>query len=228
MARQLAFDLPTRAALGRDDFLIAPPNALALATIEADQDWPQGKLVLIGPPGAGKTHLVHVWAEVARATVLPATDLATADIPAMVAQGRIAIEDVDGIAGQQAAEAALFHLHNLALAEGGRLLLTARTAPNRWPIALPDLASRLQATATAVIDPPDDVLLSAVLVKMFGDRQLSVKPALIPWLVTRMDRSFATARTLVEALDQRALQTGGPITRALASDVLATLPNSAQ
>ena len=45
MPRQLAFDLPVRPALGRGDFLVAAPNALALTTVERG-GWPQGKLVL--------------------------------------------------------------------------------------------------------------------------------------------------------------------------------------
>lgn len=219
MPRQLAFDLPVRPALGRGDFLVAPPNALALATVERG-DWPQGKLVLAGPEGAGKTHLAHVWAEQAGAAIVPADDLAAADIPALAARGAVAVEDADRIGGDAAAEAALFHLHNLLLAEGGRLLLTARTPPQRWRLALPDLASRMQAAGLAAIAPPDDVLLSAVLVKLFADRQLAVPPALIPWLVRRMDRSFAGAQRLVAALDARALAEGRPVTRALAQAVL--------
>ena len=219
MPRQLAFDLPVRAALGRSDFLVAAPNAVALATLEGG-NWPQGKLILVGPEGAGKTHLTHVWAAAETAAVVAASDLADADIPALAARGVVAIEDADRIAGDASAENALFHLHNLTLAEGGRLLVTARRAPGGWGLILPDLASRMQAAGIATIAPPDDVLLSAVLVKLFADRQLSVPPALIPWLVQRMDRSFAGAQRLVAALDARALAEGRPVTRALAQAVL--------
>jgi len=222
MPRQLAFDLPVRPALGRGDFLVAAPNALALATVERG-GWPQGKLVLAGPEGAGKTHLVHVWAEAEGAAIVAAADLAGADIAALAATGAVAVEDADRIAGDAAAEAALFHLHNLVLAEGGRLLLTARAAPAHWGLSLPDLASRMAAAGLATIAPPDDTLLSAVLVKLFADRQIAVSAALIPWLVARMDRSFAGAQALVAALDARALAEARPVGRALAQAVLDTL-----
>ena len=133
---------------------------------------------------------------------------------------RVAVEDADAVCGNAEAEATLFHLHNLLLAEGGLLLLTAKSPPNRWPLGLPDLASRMQATATAVIAAPDDALLSAVLVKLFADRQISVPPALIPFLAARMDRSFAAAAALVEALDAAALAEGRAVTRPLAAAVL--------
>src|SRR5712692_3999228 len=46
---------------------------------------------------------------------------------------------------------------------GASLLVVARAAPAALPIALPGLASRLRATPSVAIDPPDDALLAAVL-----------------------------------------------------------------
>lgn len=220
MARQLAFDLPPRRSLGRGDFFVAPSNALALARIDGWRGWPQRKLVLVGPEGSGKTHLAHVWAAETGAELVPAAELPLADVPALAAAGAVAVENADRIAGYDAAEAALFHLHNLVLAEGGRLLVTARTAPSRWSLRLPDLASRMQASESAALEAPDDVLLAAVLVKLFADRQLAVPPALIPFLVARMDRSLAAAQGLVARLDAEALASGRPINRALAAGLL--------
>lgn len=218
MARQLTFDLPVRAALGRADFFVSPSNALALAALDAPGGWPAGKLMLIGPAGAGKSHLAQVWATTEAAEVIAATDLAARASPPQTRA--VVVEDADRIAGIAAAETALFHLHNLVLAEGGRLVITARTAPGRWPMVLPDLASRLQATATARLGPPDDALLAAVLAKLFADRQIRVPPSLIRWLVARMDRSFAAADALVASLDAAALAAGRPISLALARSVL--------
>lgn len=215
MARQLAFDLPLRSALGRGDFLVSPANALALAQIDAG-GWPEGKLLLVGPTGAGKSHLARIWADETDAAVLEAGALpaAPADLAAAV------VEDADRIAGDRAAETALLHLHNDLLARGGRLLITAARPPRHWGLGLPDLASRMEATALAEIAAPDDRLLAAVLVKLFADRQIAVAPDLIAWLVARMDRSFAAARTLVAAIDARALADRRPVTRALAREVL--------
>jgi chromosomal replication initiation ATPase DnaA len=220
MTEQMAFDLPVRSATGREDFFISPSNAVAVAQIEAWRDWPQRKLVLVGPEGAGKTHLAHVWADASGAQIVAATDLAGAGIEALATQGAVAVEDADRIAGDRAAEEALFHLHNLVLAEGGTLLLTARSAPRQWPLSLPDLRSRLEATASATLEAPDDALLAALLVKLFTDRQISVPPRLIAYLVGRMDRSFAAAQALVAALDRRALETGRKISERLAAELL--------
>ena len=215
MARQLTFDLPVRPALGRGDFFVSPANALAVAQIDAG-DWPGSKLLLIGPPGAGKSHLAQVWAGEMPAEVLEATALGDTPPDALA----VVVEDADRIAGDRAAETRLFHLHNHVLAGGGRLLITAASAPGRWGLVLPDLASRMEATAVARLLPPDDALLAAVLVKHFADRQITVAPTLIPWLIRRMDRSFDAARALVADLDARALAKGGPVTQSIAREVL--------
>lgn len=217
--RQLSFDLPVRAALGREDFFVSPANAMAVILIESWRNWSGRKLALIGPAGAGKTHLAHVWAAACGSQIVSATDLVGADIPAL-ASGPIAVEDVQKIAGNRAAEEALFHLHNLTLAEGHFLLVTANRPPHLWGLGLADLASRMQGTQAVMLDQPDDLLLSAVVAKLFADRQMAPSPETLSYLITRMDRSFATARALVGQIDREALALKKPITRNLVARVL--------
>ncbi|MCX7564831.1 chromosomal replication initiator DnaA [Sulfitobacter sp. F26169L] len=219
MATQLGLDLPVRTARERDDFLVAPSNAMAVALIENWRNWSGAKMVLSGPEGAGKTHLTHVWADAAQARIVSAADLTSADVP-VLAQGCVAVEDVPEVAANPDAQTALFHLHNMVLAEGHSLLLTGTGAVAHWGISLPDLESRLRGTLEASIDAPDDALLSAVLVKLLGDRQLIPPPDLIPFLLKRMDRSFAAANRVVAELDRISLARKRPITRALAALVL--------
>ena len=119
-----------------------------------------------------------------------------------------------------AAQAALFHLHNLALAEGHALLLTGRRAPHLWALGLADLQSRIEGAPHVKLGPPDDALLAAVLAKLFADRQIAPRPDAIPFLVARMDRSFEAAAAVVERLDRAALSEGRNITARLAAQLL--------
>lgn len=224
MIRQLIFDLPPQSNLRREDFVVTPANLLPLAQIDDWHDWPGGRLLLTGPSGSGKTHLAAIWAKAAGAPVLPAADLAGADLPALAAKGAVAVEDADRLAGDTGAETALFHLYNLLTGQG-TLLVTAATPPRDWGLTLPDLLSRLQAMPLVRLDPPDDALLSAVLVKLFADRQLAPAPALIPWLIARMPRSIDAARALVAELDARALATGRAISSRLAAEILDSAPD---
>lgn len=217
MAEQLTFDLPPEVARGRADFFTSPSNALAVAALETPDRWPGARMALIGPEGSGKSHLAGVWAQDAGAAVIEARALAGADIDAL-ATANLCVEDADR-AGPQA-DAALFHLYNLMSERGHSLLLTTRTMPVRWPVALPDLQSRLATLPCAEISAPDDALLAALLMKLFHDRQLTPPPNLIAYAVPRMERSFAAAQSLVTELDRMALARGAKITRALAGELL--------
>ncbi|WP_323006388.1 DnaA ATPase domain-containing protein [Pseudorhodobacter sp.] len=220
MSRQLAFNLPLRAAHGRDDFYVSAANAQALDSLDAWRDWPGSKMVLIGPPASGKTHLAHVWRDQTTAQIVAAARLADADIAALGAEKAVVIEDCEFLPRYPGAEQALFHLHNMLATQRAALLMTAATAPRDWGLLLPDLASRVLAAPVTRLDAPDDALLAAVLVKLFADRQITITPALIAYLLPRMDRSFAAARLLVATLDAEALARGTGVTRALAATVL--------
>lgn len=186
-AVQLPLELGHRPAQGRDDFLVAPCNAASVAWIDRWPDWPGHALALFGPAGAGKSHLVHVFAGRSAARVIAPAELSPARVPELLGEARAwAIDGAD--AGVD--ERALLHVINLANERGGHLLLTGRIAPARWPIALPDLASRLAAMPAIAIEPPDDAVLAAVMVKLFADRQLAVGTEVVAYLVSRIDRSF--------------------------------------
>jgi chromosomal replication initiation ATPase DnaA len=208
-----------REARGREDFLVAPANAAAVAALEAWRGWPDGRFVLTGPEGSGKTHLAHVWAAAAGARLAGPAALAADAVPALAA-APLALDDADGLAGDAAAETALLHCLNLAAAGGHPVLLTGRTRPEAWGLGLADLASRIGAAPRARLEPPDDNLLAAVMLKLCADRQIHVPPAVVLWLLPRMTRSLAFARRLVAALDARALAERRPVSRGMARAVL--------
>jgi chromosomal replication initiation ATPase DnaA len=216
--RQLALALAHEESFAREDFLSGASNADALNLIERWPDWPDRALALVGPEGAGKSHLAAIFAETSGARRLSARALGETDLLHALATGALVVED----AASNINERALFHLINLVREEEAHLLITARAAPARWAVALPDLASRLRAIPAVTLTAPDDALLRAVLLKLFADRQLAVDGALIAYLVTRIERSFAAARAAVERLDHEALRLKRPVTRALAAEVLAS------
>jgi len=220
-ARQLIFDLPNRPAMGRSDFIKAPCNASALAAVSDWGRWTGGFMALSGPQGSGKTHLAHIFAQEAGAIILPAEALEpemTPDLP-----DRVVIEDADRLFGKPHPQEALFHLYNAIGARGGRLLVSGLGTPSQWPVALPDLASRLQSMPLATLGAPDDTLLGALLAKLFEDRQIRPPERLIPYILSRMERSFAAAHKIVAELDHRALSEKRPLGTALAGEVLESI-----
>jgi chromosomal replication initiation ATPase DnaA len=213
---QLALALDHGESLAREDFLAGPSNTAALALVDRWPDWPARTVLLRGPEGAGKSHLAAIWARRAGARMLAPRALDGAEVPVALATGALVLEN---LAEGRFDEAALFHLLNLAREERAYVLITARRAPTTWRVGVPDLASRLRAIPVVALDAPDDALLRAVIVKLFADRQLAVEENLVAYLATRIERSFASARAAVAALDREALRLKRPVTRALAGDL---------
>jgi chromosomal replication initiation ATPase DnaA len=215
--RQLALALEHSESFAREDFLSGACNAAALALIEAWPHWPGNIVVLTGPEGCGKSHLAAIWANIAGARTIAARVLDRLIVPSALATGALVIED---LVPQDFDERALFHLLNLAREEDAFVLMSARTASAGWTFAIPDLASRVMAIPQVVLSAPDDVLLRAVLVKSFTDRQIAVDESLIVYLSRRIERSFAAVRAIVARLDEEAMRRKRPLTRALAVEVL--------
>lgn len=213
MTEQLPLALPHRPALGRADFIVTASNANAVAEIERWACWPNARLALIGPNGAGKTHLAHVFSTLTGAAHL-------SDLAALPVAAPVVIEDAASVAGNAAAEEALFHHLNARQIAGAATLLTGVLPPARWSVALPDLASRLEATAIAEIAAPDDGLLSALLAKLFHDRGIRCSPPTLSYIAQRIERSHAAARAVVARIDRLSLAEGREVTRALAARAL--------
>ena len=221
MTRQLPLDLGHTPSYSAADYLVSASNAAAWAWVDRWPDWPAPGLALCGPPACGKTHLAHVWRVRAAAAMVDAAMLAGLD--PMQTLGEAAACVVDGVAGgalPAAAERALLHLYNVTSERAGHMLLCAEAPPARWPIALPDLRSRLAALPAVAIDPPDDGLLEALLAKLFADRQLAVDRGTIIFIVARMERSFDAARRLVDAIDRAALASRRRPSLGLVRDVM--------
>jgi DnaA regulatory inactivator Hda len=219
---QLTLDLGQRPALDREDFLVAPSNETAVAWIDRWPDWPGAALALYGPPGCGKSHLAQVWRAASGARAIDPAALACAAPPDLIGPSRrLLLDGLDAaLDGDAQCERTVLHLYNMIAERGGHLLLTGRSAPARWPVALADLRSRLAAVQAVELGAADDALIQAVLVKLFADRQLRVRAEVVRFLLARMERSFAAARALVDAIDRAALESRREITVPLAREVL--------
>lgn len=225
-AQQLAFTMPFRPALEREDFLIAPCNAEAVAAIDQWPHWTGPCLFLHGPAGSGKTHLLHVWQARSRAVLIPAAQLEALDLAWFQGDGPLAaaVEDLHMLytrsGPHDTAEENLFHLFNSMKNRGGHLLVTAEGPANRLPVRLPDLELRLRGSPHIGIAGPDDELLGGLLMKLFRDRQLPVTPEILTYCLSRMERSFGEAVAVVDEIDALSLSQQRRITVPLVRGIL--------
>jgi chromosomal replication initiation ATPase DnaA len=216
MSSQLVLDLSHHPALEAEDFLVSPSNQVAADFVDRWPHWPHPCAVVVAPARAGKTHLANVWRLRSGAAPLAAKRIGEADLASI--SGALLIEDLHAGIGD---ERVLFHLLNLARERRMSMLLTSRAPPGELSVKLPDLRSRLRALPLVAIEPPDEALLKAVLVKHFADRQLKVEPHVIGYIALHMEQSMEAAATVVAEIDAAALAFQRRVTRALASLVLA-------
>jgi chromosomal replication initiation ATPase DnaA len=213
---QLILDLAQRPALGAEDFLISGSNRAAADIVDLWPHWPHASVVVVAPPGAGKTHLANVWRLRSGAARLEASALGEREVEG--AQGSLLVEDLHAGIGD---ERALFHLLNLVREHKTSMLLTSRAPPGELDVRLPDLRSRLRALPVVAISPPDEALLKAVLVKHFADRQLAVEPHVVNHIALHMERSMEAAAAIVAAIDRAAMASHRKVTRAMVAEVIA-------
>jgi chromosomal replication initiation ATPase DnaA len=213
---QLAFLFPYRPDYAAAAFLEAPCNAAALAWLDRTPDWPGLRLALWGEAGCGKTHLLHRWADRMEADWRHGSNLrGLPDAPARP----LAIDDADAAAE----EIALLHLLNAASEAGQPVLLTGRAPPARWPVRLPDLASRLRAVTAVPITAPDDELLRRLLCQLLVERRVPVPEPVQEWMLRRLPRQAGAMREAAALLDRGQLQAQRTVTRRIAEECLAPL-----
>lgn len=191
---QMALPLAQPTEPGDAAFLVTPSNEAAVRTLEGWRDWPVGTALLVGPPRSGRSTLARLFMQ--------------------RTGGRV----IDDAAGEP--EETLFHAWNAAQERQRPLLLVTAAAPPIWPVALPDLRTRLTASPLASIAAPDDALANALLARHFERRGLPAPPDLVAWLAARTERSHVAIERIVAALDRASLERRRRLTIPLARSLL--------
>ena len=210
---QLSLEFPHRPYMGREDFIVSSCNAEAFAAVDRWPEWPFFALCVYGPENCGKTHLTHIFSD-------------TVSVPPLLFERHrcLVVENLN----EEINEEAMFHLYNLYRNEGGSILFTSRRAPARLDIRLPDLRSRLNIIPSIEISEPDDELLSALIIKLFMDRQITVSLDIVNYILVNMQRSFAYAEKLVNEIDNISLAYKRAVSVAIVKEAIAALNNNPQ
>ena len=215
-ARQLPFDYGHEPSHLEDDFIEGDGNRLALAHVRAFPGWTAPLTLVEGPAKSGKSHLARIFAGRAGARFASPENLEM--LSRDDREVSLVLEDVER---SGYGEDALFHLLNQSMRDGRPVLMTTREPIANWPFETDDLKSRARLAARFSVALSDDIQLSQMFVKLFGDRQVAVDPKIIRYLVARMERSPQEAVALAELVDQMALSRGTAITRSVAAAALA-------
>lgn len=205
--QQLTLPIEREPSYAAADFVADASNEEAMRWLADPTRWPLGRLVIAGPPGTGKTHLLRATAANRGWDLLRGPELR--GLPEAPRRG-IALDEADAVAEEEA----LFHLINACAEAGLPLLMAASQPPSRWRVALPDLRSRLAATAVAMLDEPSDMLLDALLAKHLADLQFEIPDLYIVGIIRRrLPRSAAAMAEAVARLGRASLVAGRRLRR---------------
>ena len=174
--------------------IIGASNADAVRYLRHVATWPVRTAVLIGPHGSGRSLIGRFFARETGGRVI--------DGPGSVSEEEI------------------FHAWNAAQSSGTPLLIIADAPPPAWGVALPDLASRLAAVPVLTIGEPDDCLARDLIEALFAQRGIAIAPEVPPYIVPRMERSYAMVHRIVAALDSASLEKGRGISIRLTRETL--------
>ena len=214
-ARQYPLGLePPPARLTRRDFVVAQSNAAAFDTLLRWIDAAEPLLVIAGPPGSGKTHLLSILGEMTGAGV----EAAETGSAACADGGLLIVDGAETLAPRR-----LLSMIERARETGARLALAGEGEPPDWAQGLRDLRTRLGAAARIDLGEPDEALLQAVILKLLRDRQLRAGPSLAAYAAARLPKTFAAAQAFVAAIDAASIASGAPVGLRLARGVIANL-----
>jgi DnaA family protein len=207
---QLALPVHLRDDATLDNFLFgeALEPLHSLLDIQTGLDG-EPSIFLCGPDGCGRSHLLQGACHAlpsGDAVYLPLDQLRNM-APDNVLDGvevlsRVALDNVQAVAGDEDWELALFHFINRARERGCRLLFSADAAPRQLAIALPDLASRLGWGLVYQLPAPNDAAKLAILRFRAERRGMSLDEDAARYILSRAPRSMAALMGLLEQLDR--------------------------
>jgi chromosomal replication initiator protein len=229
-----------------DQFVIGDANRLAHAAALAVAEMPglaYNPLFICGPPGLGKTHLLHSIANyvtehgddatVLYTTVETFTDhfvgaLHTGALEAFKAAYRgvdvLLVDDVQFLETRVKTEQEFFHTFNALHGAGAQLVLTSDRLPRDLDALEDRLRERFEAGLVTDVRPPDLATRRTILRKRVQqDAVAGVEPDAIDLIAERVDTNIRALEGALIRVVAFASLTGRSVTTGLTDEVLAGL-----
>jgi DnaA-homolog protein len=171
-----------------------------------------GTAWICGASGSGKTHLLQAVCARAgsgmRAGYLPLQELEPLGVEVLEGLRQLeclCIDDLEKIAGRNEWERGLFSIVREAEDSGARLVVAAQSPPSLLNWALPDLGSRLAASAVFQLRALDESEQQAALQLRARLRGFELPEETSRWLQRRFPRDMRALYGILDTLDEAAL-----------------------
>ena len=207
--QQIPLNLQLRAEATFDNFVSAGNESLIFTLCSSDEHY----IYIWGEEASGRSHLLQALCHQAyqlgeSAAFIPLRDddISEPDIlTGLETLDLVCIDDLQVIAGNTQWEIALFNLFNQVKETGGRLVISARCAPNQTNIKLADLVSRLNWGVVFQIANLRDQDKIEVLQLRAGQLGLELNAEVAEYMLKRSPRDMANLFGLLGKLDTASL-----------------------
>ena len=241
-----AADVPFNPRFTFDQFVIGDSNRLAHGAALAVAEMPAlayNPLFICGPPGLGKTHLLHSIANYVAAygdgltvrytTVEAFTNhfigaLHNDGIEAFKTAYRdvdvLLVDDVQFLQSKAKTEEEFFHTFNALHAAGAQLVLTSDRLPRDMAALEDRLRERFEAGLVCDVKPPDfDTRLTILRKRVLQDNIRSVEPEALNLIAERVDSNIRALEGALIRIVAFGSLTGRRVDAGLVEEVLGGL-----
>ena len=200
--RQELFNFNFNKSLQQNDFFVSESNFYAYNLLLSWPKWEKKIVNIFGERYSGKTHLIEIFLEKNKGTVVNLSDLRNYDLEKLRYNENLIIENInDGFD-----ETLFYSLIDTIDKYNKFLILTSKKSLTDFNIKLDDLKSRLKNCLFAEIKKPDDILIQALITKNLADHQISIDSKLVDFISKRITRSYGKIKEFVCTIDEISLK----------------------
>ena len=204
---QLLLDFDIKKSFNNHDFYVSDSNFFAFNLIEKWPKWEKRILNVSGEKYSGKTHLANIFKSISSALFLTEKEINNDIFKKIKLYESIIIDDFSN----NLEENLVYAIFNLVDQDSKYLLINSETPLSKLNFKLPDLISRSKNVLLAEINPPDDELIFAIILKNFSDRQIRLEKKIIEFIINRIDRSYSKIYEFIYKIDELSLKKKKPI-----------------
>ena len=214
---QLIFKFPFSKKYYEQDYFVSSNNFAAFKLIEEWPSWPGKWLNIFGDSGSGKTHLAKILEKKINNTKL----INAKDINNEIIQKLENIECliIDNFKNN-IDEKLLYSILNQSKQLENYILITSNLSIKETKFSLRDLESRMNSFLYFGIELPTDDLLKVIISKTLSDKQISINPKILDYILNNVERSYDKMFKFLKDLDEMSLSTGKSINVNLIKKVL--------